>query len=72
MYPEISSRGGGPIPEMIQVFHLYILIVLDELHTLIKLRPLNECQIPELGHFEFGNFAQKWHFFRKIFEIRYM
>ena len=41
---------------MIQVCDQYILIVLVELNTLIYVRPLNEWQIPELGHFEVGNF----------------
>ena len=55
-HPETSSRGL--IPEMIQVCELYILIVLIELNALIYVRPLNEWQILELGHFEVGNFGK--------------
>ena len=45
---------------MIQVSDLYILIVLDETYTPILVRPLNEWEIPGLGHFEVGNCAQKY------------
>ena len=33
---------------------MYILKVLDDLHTLIYVRPLNEWQNPKLRHFEIG------------------
>ena len=33
--------------------------VLDEVNTPIQVRPLNEWEIPGLGHFEVGNFGQK-------------
>ena len=56
--PETPSRGWGLIPEMIQVCDYDILIVLVELNTLIYVRPLNEWQSLELGHFEVGNFGQ--------------
>ena len=44
---------------MIQVWDYDILIVLDELNTLVYVRPLNELQIPKLRHYEVGNFGPK-------------
>ena len=38
----LKLRPGGSIPELIQVCDYDILIVLDELNTLIYVRPLNE------------------------------
>ena len=55
----LKIRPGGLIPEMIQVCDYDILIVLGGLNTLIYLKPLNEWQILELGHFEVGNLGQK-------------
>ena len=52
--------GWGLIPERIQVYNYDILIVLVELNTLIYVRPLNEWQILELGHFEVGNFGKNF------------
>ena len=51
---------------MIQVCDYDILIALVELHTLIYVRPLNEWQILELGHFEVGNFGKKMALFSTI------
>ena len=44
--------GWGLIPEMIQVCDYDILILFVELNMFIYMRPLNEWQILELGHFE--------------------
>ena len=57
-----NTVQGGLIPEMIQVCDYDKLIVLVELNTLLYVRPLNDWQILELGHFEVGNFAKNWHF----------
>ena len=48
---------------MIQVCDQYILIVLDELNTLIYARALNKRQIPKPRHYEVGNFGPKMTFF---------
>ena len=52
-------RPGGLIPEMILVCDYYILKVLDELLTLIYVRPLNVWQHPKLRHFEVENCGPK-------------
>ena len=54
----VQGSGWGRMTEMIQVRYKYILKVLDEAHTPIYGRPLNEWEIPGLGHFEVGNFVQ--------------
>ena len=63
LYTAWNAVKGGSIPEMIQVCDHDILIVLVELNTLIYVRPLNEWEILELGHFEIRNFGQILAFF---------
>ena len=58
-------RGGGSqIPEMILVCDQYKLIVLDQAHKPIWVRPLNEWQDLELRVFEVGILNQEMTFFR--------
>ena len=56
---KLRPGGGGVIPEMIQVCDYYILKVLDKLHTLIYVRPLNEWQNLKLMDLKVGNSGPK-------------
>ena len=55
--------------EIIQVCDWCILIVLDELNTLIYVRVLDKWQIPKLRHIDVGNFGPKMTLFSAIMSI---